>query len=400
MGLKKLGKMKGISTIFMENVPQLIIQIIYSFNIGEVSNNTQLAFVGSMISVISALLSYFIEQSNTDNMIVFKYYLKMTKNDIVNNVVMDPKANNNDEDEMKIEAVTPNTPKSNDHAINYSNIKSQTVSSKLSKINNNEHAVEFSNSGTLPNFLTSNEREHFINHRGETAALSSKLCSIFCIPEKNIEVSKASNITSAGIMLYLIHFINRDDNGLDMYDVDINEIKKLYKKNAKKINDSFKKQFDFKTNDFKVGWKRYADDNDEDENETLKTDIFDAVKSAVTFMELDFQSIDIRKKFLTDYLLMEGVVENENENFIAEIEEEQKAEERGMNDDEIVNVINDDAEDGIIATINQTNFNQPQMSSVKEELRKKREDLKSNGNGMEPMKMDNLKMGTNDTTMV
>merc|ERR1712228_927917 len=312
--------------IFMENMPQLIIQVIYSFNIGEVSNNTQLAFVGSMISVISALLSYFIEQSNTDNMIVFKYYLKMTKNDIVNNAVMDPNANDNDEDEMKIESVSPraHSPK------------------------------EFSNSGTLPNFLTKGETDHLKNHRGETAALSNKLCSIFCIPEKNIEVSKASNITSAGIMLYLIHFINRDDNGLDMYDVDINEIKKLYKKNAKKINDSFKKQFAFKTNDFKVGWKRYADAEDEDEHETLK----------------------------------------------AEIEEEQKAEERGMNDDEVVDVINDDAEDGIIATINQTNFNQPQMSSVKEELRKKREDLKSNGNGMELMKMDNLKMGTNDTTMV
>merc|ERR1712228_971542 len=322
--------------IFMENVPQLIIQIIYSFNIGEVSNNTQLAFVGSMISVISALLSYFIEQSNTDNMIVFKYYLKMTKNDIVNNAVMDPNANDNDEDEMKIESVSPraHSPK------------------------------EFSNSGTLPNFLTKGETDHLKNHRGETAALSNKLCSIFCIPEKNIEVSKASNITSAGIMLYLIHFINRDDNGLDMYDVDINEIKKLYKKNAKKINDSFKKQFAFKTNDFKVGWKRYADAEDEDEHETLKAEIFDAVKSAMTFMELDFKSIDIRKKFLTDYLLMEGV-ENENENFIAEIEEEQKNEEGGMNDDEVVDIINNDAEDGVIATINQTNggiFVKPQMS--------------------------------------
>merc|ERR1712228_539171 len=169
---------------------------------------------------------------------------------------------------------------------------------------------------------------------------------------------------------------------------------------------------------------------DEDEHETLKAEIFDAVKSAMTFMELDFKSIDIRKKFLTDYLLMEGV-ENENENFIAEIEEEQKNEEGGMNDDEVVDIINNDAEDGVIATINQTNFNQPQMSpsdnspiitsvsysyadsvemeedkqkqakkkKVKDELRKKRENLKSNGNEMELMKMDNLKMRTNDATM-
>merc|ERR1712228_975029 len=367
MGLKKLGKMKGISTIFMENVPQLIIQVIYSFNIGEVSNNTQLAFVGSMISVISALSSYFIEQSNTDNMIVFKYYLKMTKNDIVNNAVMDPNANDNDEDEMKIESVSPraHSPK------------------------------EFSNSGTLPNFLTKGETDHLKNHRGETAALSNKLCSIFCIPEKNIEVSKASNITSAGIMMYLNHFINRDDNGLDMYDVDINEIKKLYMKNAKKINDSFKKQFGFKTNDFKVGWKRYADAEDEDENESFKAEIFDVVKSAMTMMQLDFQSIDIRKKFLTDYLLVEGVHEDENEDFIAAIEEEQKDEEGGMNDD---------AADGVIATNINAKIAKPMITpldtsvsysydnKVEEELKKMRNSLNNN-------EMELVKIGTMDATM-
>merc|ERR1719411_420167 len=91
----------------------------------------------------------------------------------------------------------------------------------------------------LPDLLTKKEKGHFIEHQGETAALAKKLCSIFGIPEKNIEVSKASNITVEGIIMYLVHFVNRDDVILDMHDVDIHDIKKLYKNNGKKINDAF-----------------------------------------------------------------------------------------------------------------------------------------------------------------
>merc|ERR1719216_626133 len=116
-------------------------------------------------------------------------------------------------------------------------------------------------------------------------------------------------------MMYLIHFVNKDD-------VDITDIKKFYKKTAKKINDLFRKHFTFKKDDFKVGWKRYADDSEEDEHDAFKTEIFDVVKSAMTFMDLDFKSIDLRKQFLTDYLLMDEV-EEEAEPFIAEMEAEQ-----------------------------------------------------------------------------
>merc|ERR1719461_1360212 len=89
---------------------------------------------------------------------------------------------------------------------------------------------------TLPDLLTKKEKQNFIEHQGETAALAKKLCSIFGIPEKNIEVSKASNITVSGIIMYLVHFVNREDVNLDVHDVDIRDIKRLYTKNGKKIN--------------------------------------------------------------------------------------------------------------------------------------------------------------------
>merc|ERR1711933_444451 len=185
---------------------------------------------------------------------------------------------------------------------------------------------DFSKSGSLPNFLSKAEKEKFVNNQGETASLSTKLCSIFEIPAKNIEVSKASVVTSTGLMMYLVHFVNRDDVGIgqSVHDVDVNDIKKMYKKNAKKVNNAFKKQFCLKGDAFKVGWKRFADDAEEDETESFKTEIFDVVKSAMTFMDLDFGSLPVRQRFLTQYLLAE---ENEQrrQSLIEEIEDEQKA---------------------------------------------------------------------------
>merc|ERR1712173_422470 len=161
------------------------------------------------------------------------------------------------------------------------------------------------------------------------------MCSIFGIPEKNIEVSKASNVTVSGIIMYLVHFVNRDDVNLDVHDVDIHDVKRLYQKNGKKINDAFKKHFRFKTNDFKVGWKRFADAEDEDKNEEIRADVLSAVKRAMSTFDMDFDALDTRRKFLTDYLLMEGDEiddEEPRQSFIEQMEEEQKEEEESGNE--------------------------------------------------------------------
>merc|ERR1712176_570447 len=185
-----------------------------------------------------------------------------------------------------------------------------------------------------PDLLSKTEKDHFIQHQGETAKLSNRLCSIFGIPDKNTEVSKASNVTMSGIVLYLIHFVNREDANLDVHGVEINDIKKLYKKNGAKIEDAFRKHFAFKTNDFKVGWKRYADADDEDESEGIKADIVGAIRHAMTMMDMDFNAIDLRKQFienhLTDYLLVQDDDEQLRQSFIEQLEQEQK-EEEGMN---------------------------------------------------------------------
>ena len=50
--LHELSKIKIRSTIFMENVPQLIIQVIYSYHIGSLENATILAFIASSFPLL------------------------------------------------------------------------------------------------------------------------------------------------------------------------------------------------------------------------------------------------------------------------------------------------------------------------------------------------------------
>merc|ERR1712176_49034 len=192
--------------------------------------------------------------------------------------------------------------------------------------------------------------EKFVNNQGKTSSLSTKLCNIFEIPDKNIEVSKASVVTSTGIMMYLVHFMNCDDMHSSV-DPDINDIKKMYKKNAKKVNNAFKKQFCLKGDKFNVGWKRFADDTDEDETESFKTEIFDVVKSAMTFMDLDFNALPARQRFLTQYLLMdEKTNDTERRSLIEEIVEEQKANESEGS----LLIEEEESDEGLIGTINET----------------------------------------------
>eukprot|EP01084_Bolivina_argentea_P119907 212582_1 len=62
--IKRLSKLKVFGTIFCENVPQLMIQLIYSNALGKLSPTVILSFTASSISVIFAMLSYIIQQQN------------------------------------------------------------------------------------------------------------------------------------------------------------------------------------------------------------------------------------------------------------------------------------------------------------------------------------------------
>ena len=85
--LHQLSKIKIRSTIFMENLPQLLIQIIYTAVIGEAENATILAFIASSLSVIASVVIYQAQKEQNEDIIVTKYYIRFT--DYKNSKILD-----------------------------------------------------------------------------------------------------------------------------------------------------------------------------------------------------------------------------------------------------------------------------------------------------------------------
>eukprot|EP01084_Bolivina_argentea_P110379 197118_1 len=74
--LNKLTKIKIKSTITLENGPQLIVQIIYATQTSNISTPIFLAFIGSFLSIILAISSYFANRENRKNSESKSYYVR------------------------------------------------------------------------------------------------------------------------------------------------------------------------------------------------------------------------------------------------------------------------------------------------------------------------------------
>ena len=81
--LHELSKIKIRSTIFLENVPQLIIQVIYSYVIGSLENATILAFVPSFLSIVAALVIYNAQKEQHQKFHTTKYSLELVGNQVI-----------------------------------------------------------------------------------------------------------------------------------------------------------------------------------------------------------------------------------------------------------------------------------------------------------------------------
>jgi len=74
--LKQLAVVKVFNTVVLENVPQLIIQIIYTVAIGGATDNVRFAFIASVLSVIATLLSFCLNRGDGDEAPA-EYYLSV-----------------------------------------------------------------------------------------------------------------------------------------------------------------------------------------------------------------------------------------------------------------------------------------------------------------------------------
>jgi len=82
--LTTLSNIRVVTTVFTENVPQLFVQIAFTYSIGfELTQNTLLAFSTSLLSIIASILSFYMNRDKQGQAKDVYYYLEIklkTKN--------------------------------------------------------------------------------------------------------------------------------------------------------------------------------------------------------------------------------------------------------------------------------------------------------------------------------
>eukprot|EP01083_Nonionella_stella_P135023 410728_1 len=75
--LHQLSKIKIRSTIYLENSPQLLIQVLYALLQKELETATILAFVASFLSVVASIIIYQAQKDVSDEYFVSKYFISL-----------------------------------------------------------------------------------------------------------------------------------------------------------------------------------------------------------------------------------------------------------------------------------------------------------------------------------
>ena len=206
--LHKLSKIKIRSTIFMENVPQLLIQILYTIAIGHAENATILAFIASSLSVIASIVIYKAQKEQNEESVISKYYIRFT----------DHKTSN----------------------------------------------------------ITDKQRSSIKQRKGYKMALGEKLCTVFEIPKKSIEIGFVTENVK-GCIIHIQHSIfkdNLDELRDELYSQQLGEMgqgfvfnitpelfaQNIYQIYAEQVNDIFRAHFRIDDRNFMATYhKSYKD---------------------------------------------------------------------------------------------------------------------------------------------
>ena len=212
--LNKLTKIKVFSTIFLENCPQLAIQVYYSvLKNNYTDSDILLAFSASLLSVIATVLGWWISRDTGFTGVYVNYYLTFQQ-------IHDNK------------------------------------NKRLSAIN----GIELSKHANL-----SDEDEKMIKkHRWKRYALTTKLTKVLQIPFTSLEIGNVF-LTDEGCILHVIQTVFKEDiKELNIGNIKLNKyekrakgallVKSLYANNASVINKTFIEHFEVTNNLFEVKW--------------------------------------------------------------------------------------------------------------------------------------------------
>ena len=215
--LKNMAQIRLFATIFLENIPQIALQLLYSAAIQQLSNAVIFAFIASLLSVLTTVLGYCIDRHD-ENTKVFEYYLVTALN-------------------CNQRSIFP--------ATNVEGNKGEITSMSASSVADNQ--------------ITERERINLLKNKGRRKQLSMDISELFGIPQKNIQIGN-STITKYGLITYIVHLVPRSDlkqMALEKHQkrVSVKEyIDGLYVSLPKEINVVFRKHFDL-NEDFDVSLK-------------------------------------------------------------------------------------------------------------------------------------------------
>ena len=162
----------------LENVPQLILQLMYMLHIGKPTQAVIVAFVASLLSGTATTLSYLIERDDEELRPV-EYYASLECKRINKQL----------------------TARDDSHSIQGLTVKSHKTNRILTKT-----APVTVNENSNYNHMTNKENESVLENRGRRQALGIGLSKLFQIQPKNIEIG-STLIHKTGITTHVVHMV-------------------------------------------------------------------------------------------------------------------------------------------------------------------------------------------------
>jgi len=222
--IRDLISIKIYGSVLLENAPQLVCQMIYAV-IGGLGETVLFAFAASLLSLISAVLTYCIDRNgNGDDMESVHYHISIEKYKRTDQVL-----------DLGLLAV-PGTPQQ-DRSF--------------------EPSVDEGD-------ITLKDVEKVEQYKGWQKALSRKLTRFWNIPDNTIEVG-ATVITKTGADTHIVHDMLRDDLQIFASELFPDEnpkevtaiavIREVYDQNNEALTKIFRDHYRFTTDDFKVDFK-------------------------------------------------------------------------------------------------------------------------------------------------
>ena len=223
--LSALSRIRLWNTVILENIPQLVFQVVYTVEIGELETEVLIAFFASILSVCMSTLGYVIAR-NVAGMVPVQYDLKVECN----------RGDANEDDDITNSQIQQSTPDPNERVANQ---------------------------------ITEREEKDIIERRGLRQKLAKTLSALFGIQPKALEIG-ATLCTKHGASTHCVQFVDvsrlqamsddLSDANHGVIDVSAERrVERMYRAVKKEMDDAVLTHFNLCDFEVKLVLHRYRD---------------------------------------------------------------------------------------------------------------------------------------------